>query len=137
MSIVKAAQQVGLSADATNLRLKKLVKQGVIRRFQTVVDFFPLNYLLYSVYLKVDNYSQKRETQIQTFFYTLPNITFAERILGQWDLRIQVSVKTVQEFEEVLKKIREFLSEDLKYYNSALMLNEHKRVSYILEMGKL
>ncbi|MBW2972017.1 AsnC family transcriptional regulator [Candidatus Woesearchaeota archaeon] len=128
--IVKIAQQIDLSADATNLRIKKLQKAGVIKKFQTVVDLSTLNYLLYSLFLKINNYSPKRESQIRTFFYSLPNITFAERIIGNWDVRIQISCSTPQEFEKILQQIREFLSADLKYYNFALMLKEFKRVSY-------
>ncbi|MBU2561405.1 MAG: AsnC family transcriptional regulator [Nanoarchaeota archaeon] len=128
--IVRIAQQIGLSADATNLRIKKLQKSGVIRKFQTVVDLSTLNYLLYSLFLKINNYSPKRESQIRTFFYSLPNVTFAERIIGTWDVRIQISCAHPQEFEKILQQIREFLSADLKYYNFALMLKESKRVSY-------
>ncbi|HII72656.1 TPA: Lrp/AsnC family transcriptional regulator [Candidatus Woesearchaeota archaeon] len=128
--IVKISQDVGLSADATNLRLKKLQKIGVIKKFQTVVDQSKLNYLLYSVFMKINNYSPHRESQIRTFFHSLPDITFAERILGNWDMRLQISCATPQELETILQKVREFLSADLKYYNSALMLKEFKRVSY-------
>jgi DNA-binding Lrp family transcriptional regulator len=128
--IVKIAQQIGLSADATNLRIKKLRKIGVIKKFQTVVDLSTLHYLLYSVFLKINNYSPKRESQIRTFFYSMPNITFAERIIGMWDTRIQISCSNPQEFENILQKIREFIGADLKYYNFSLMLKEYKRVSY-------
>ncbi len=128
--IVKIAQQIDLSADATNLRMKKLQKSGVIKKFQTVVDLSTLNYLLYSVFLKINNYSPKRESQIKTFLYSLPKITFAERIIGNWDVRLQISCSNPQDFEGILQKIREFLGADLKYYNFALMLKESKRVSY-------
>lgn len=128
--IVKIAQEVGLSADATNLRMKKLQKNGIIRKFQTVVDLSTLNYLLYSVFLKINDYSPKRESQIRTFLYSLPNITFAERIIGNWDVRLQISCSNPHDFENILQQIREFLGADLKYYNFALMLKEFKRVSY-------
>jgi DNA-binding Lrp family transcriptional regulator len=128
--IVKIAQQIGLSADATNLRMKKLQKNGVVKKFQTVVDLSTLNYLLYSVFLKIDNYSDKRESQIRTFLYSVPNITFAERIIGNWDVRLQISCATPQEFERILQQIREFVGADLKYYNFTLMVKEYKRVSY-------
>jgi DNA-binding Lrp family transcriptional regulator len=129
-SIVKIAGQVGLSADATNLRMKKLQKTGVVKKFQTVVDLSTLNYLLYSLFLKINNYDPRRENQIRTFFYSIPNITFAERIIGKWDMRIQISCATPHDFEEILQQIRGFLAQDLKYYDFALMLKEHKRVSY-------
>ena len=103
---------------------------GAVFKFQTVVDQSKLNYLLYSVFLKINNYSPQRESQIRTFFHSLPNITFAERILGNWDMRLQISCATPQELEKILQKVREFLSTDLKYYNSALMLKEFKRVAY-------
>ena len=128
--IVKIAQQVGLSADATNLRMKKLQKQGVIKKFQTVVDLSTLNYLLYSIMLKINNYSPKRESQLRAFFQSLPNITFAERIIGSWDVRLQISCETPQEFERILQTIREFIGEDLKYYNFTLMLKVYKRSAY-------
>jgi DNA-binding Lrp family transcriptional regulator len=128
--IVKIAQQIGLSADATNLRMKKLQKIGVIKKFQTVVDLSTMNYLLYSVFLKINNYGPKREHQIRTFFYSIPTITFAERIIGNWDVRMQISCANPQEFEKILQQIREFLAADLKYYNFALMIKEYKRISY-------
>jgi Lrp/AsnC family leucine-responsive transcriptional regulator len=128
--IVKISQQIDLSADATNLRMKKLQKIGVIKKFQTVVDLSKLNYLLYSVFLKINNYNPRRESQIRTFFYSVSNITFAERIIGTWDMRIQISCTTPQEFEKILQQIREFLAADLKYYNFALMIKEYTRVAY-------
>jgi DNA-binding Lrp family transcriptional regulator len=130
MPVVKIAQDIKLSADATNLRIKKLQKLGVIKKFQTVIDLSKLNYLLYSVFLKINNYSPRRESQVRTFFATMHNITFAERIIGNWDMRIQISCSTVQEFESILKQMREFLRDDLKYIDSALMMKEYKRVSY-------
>ncbi|MFH1063767.1 MAG: Lrp/AsnC family transcriptional regulator [Candidatus Woesearchaeota archaeon] len=133
--IVKIAQQIDLSADATNLRIKRLQKTDVIKKFQTVVDLSTLNYLLYSVFLKINNYGPKRETQIRTFLHYLSNITFAERIIGKWDMRMQISCTTPQEFEKLLQSIREFLAEDLKYYNFALMIKEYKRVSYTRGMA--
>jgi DNA-binding Lrp family transcriptional regulator len=102
----------------------------VIKKFQTVVDLSTLNYLLYSVFLKINNYNPKRENQVRTFFYSIPKITFAERIIGEWDVRMQISCENPQEFEDIMQQIREFLAADLKYYNSALMIKEHKRVSY-------
>jgi DNA-binding Lrp family transcriptional regulator len=128
--IVKISQEINLSADATNIRMKKLKKMGIIKKFQTVVDLSTLNYLLYSVFIKTSNYSEKRETQVRTFLYSLPNITFAERIIGAWDLRLQLSCANPQEFETILQKIREFLGVDMKYYNFVLMIHEYKRVSY-------
>jgi DNA-binding Lrp family transcriptional regulator len=128
--IVKIAQQIDLSADATNLRMKRLQKVGVIKKFQTVVDLSTLNFLLYSVFLKINNYNPKRESQVRTFFYSLPNVTFAERIIGTWDMRIQISCTSPHDFEKILQQIREFLAADLKYYNFAIMLKESKRVSY-------
>ena len=128
--IVKIANQIGLSADATNLRMKKLKKIGVIKKFQTVVDLSTLDYLLYSVFLKINNYNPERENSIRTFFYSVPDLTFAERIIGNWDVRIQISCSTPQKFESIMQKIREFLGADLKYYNFTLMIKEFKRVSY-------
>jgi DNA-binding Lrp family transcriptional regulator len=110
--------------------MKKMVKSGVIKKFQTVVDLSKMNYLLYSVFLKINNYSAKREAQVRTFLHSLPNITFAERIIGGWDVRLQISCANPHEFEAILQKIREFLTEDLKYYSSTLMIKEAKRVSY-------
>lgn len=134
--IIKIAREIGLSADATNLRMKKLKKMGVIKKFQTVADLSTLNYLLYSVFLKINNYGPERESSIRTFFYSVPNITFAERIIGNWDMRLQISCSTPQEFEGIVQRIREFLSADLKYYNFALMIKEYKRVSYTKGMAE-
>ncbi len=134
--VIKIAQQIGLSADATHRRIKKLKNLGVIKKFQAVVDQSKLNYLLYSVFLKVSNYSQEKESALRTFFYSLPHITFAERILGPWDIRLQISCATPQELDQLLQKIREFLGTDLKYFDFALMLKEYKRVSYPQGMEK-
>ncbi len=134
--IVKIAQQINLSADATHRRIKKLQKMGVIKKFQAVIDQSKLNYLLYSVFLKVNNYSREKEASIKTFFFSIPNITFAERIIGSWDIRAQMSCANPQEFDSILQKIRQFLGADLKYYNFMLMLKEFKRVSYTKGMEK-
>lgn len=132
--LIELAKQIGMSVDATKARLKNLEKHGFILKYQGVIDISKLNRIVYYLFLKFSTFSKKEESRLKEFFTQMKQAAFVERIVGNWDVRIEIIAEDAQEYEQTLTKIREFFSTELKYYHSSLMLKEHKRLSFSDEM---
>jgi len=55
------AKKVGLSKEVVNYRIKRLEKEGIIKGYYTVLDFYKLGYISVRVYLKLIDTSPKKE----------------------------------------------------------------------------
>lgn len=55
------ARRVGKSRESVKYRINQLVKNGVIQKFQAAIDPCRLGYLMFKVYLKLENLTDERE----------------------------------------------------------------------------
>ncbi len=55
------AKQVGKSREAVKYRIEQLVTKGIIKKFQVAINPSRLGYLMFKVYLKLENLPDERE----------------------------------------------------------------------------
>ncbi|VVC00072.1 HTH-type transcriptional regulator LrpA [uncultured archaeon] len=55
------AKKVGKSREAVKYRIEQLIQRGVIEKFQAAINPSKLGYLMFKVYLKLDNLPDERE----------------------------------------------------------------------------
>ena len=128
-TFLELANKTGLNVETVKSRIKHLTDAKVIVGHQMIVDLSRIGYLNHYIFMRINDLSETLEASIKTFFETLPAVVFVERLLGAWDLRIQVVAEDINIFEQTLQQIREFLSEHLTSYESCIMLEELKRNS--------
>ena len=103
------AKKVGLSRDAVRYRINKLVENGYINYFMTVLNSMKLGFNWYRTFFKFQNITIKKEEEI--IDWLKKRASWITKVEGIWDLNTGIFVKDVYEYRDI---INEFL---LKYSN--------------------
>jgi len=108
-------KKVGLSKEVVNYRVKRLLDDGIIKGFYTVIDASKLGYINGRLFLKFQNLSPKKEDEIINYFIKNKKFWWVDSIDGFRDLGVACWVKDTQEFykekELFLLKYRKYVEE--------------------------
>ena len=101
------AKKVGLSKEVVNYRIKKLIEQGILIGFNTIVDVSKLGWQIYFVNLRLRNLDNTVEEEITNLLKNHPNIAQVLKCIGNYDLILKVFVKDYLEVNKLIKKIEQ------------------------------
>lgn len=138
------AKKVGLTRDSVRYRINKLVENGYINYFMTLLNSMKLGYNWYRTFFKFQNLTIEKEKEI--IEYLKKRASWISKVEGLWDVNTGVFVKNVYEYRDL---INEFL---LKYssfierydvsivtrewsYHRDYLLNKKQKTSKPLLMG--
>ena len=134
LSILDISKKVKLTPETASKRLNKMINDGAITSIQADIDYKKLGYDTYLVSLKINDYGFEKEGSFRELFTKNKNIVFARRVLGRWDLLLNIISKGHDDFLETMDKIRSYLGKDLVEYSFSLIREELKRKPFV---GKL
>ncbi|MFN3468267.1 MAG: Lrp/AsnC family transcriptional regulator [Novosphingobium sp.] len=103
MAVTELAEKVGLSKTPCQVRLKRLIDDGVIRGFRAVVDMARLG-LEHVAFTEV-KLSDTREQALAEFnrgVMAIPEIEEAHMIAGNFDYLLKVRTADIRRFRTVL-----------------------------------
>ena len=107
MSILELGRKVKLSHETVRYRINKLVENGYINYFTTVLNSMKLGFNWYRTFFKFQNITIKKEEEI--IDWLKKRASWITKVEGIWDLNTGIFVKDVYEYRDI---INEFL---LKY----------------------
>lgn len=138
------AKKVGLTRDSVRYRINKLIEDGYINYFMTLLNSMKLGYDWYRTFFKFQNLTIQKEKEI--IDYLQKSASWISKVEGIWDLNTGIFVKNVYEYRDL---VDEFL---LKYssfieryevsivtrewsYHKDYLLNKKKKTSKPIVMG--
>ncbi len=119
------AQEVGLSPDAIQYRIKQLTKKGIIRRYTGWLDRRKLGYDYYKIFIWFHFITPEDEVSFLNYCTTHPNTVYINRVIGHWDLEVDVDVKGLEELDGVLKKMQNKFSRIIRDYSFVAILRDY------------
>ena len=125
MSTYKMIKSVGLSADAIGLRIKKLQKKEIIKKFTCMLNFSAFSYQGFTFCF---NTACLTRTEANKFFYYAsesPNIIAVKRMLGTWDVKSYLVVKDPSDFHQLIKDIKAKFGRNIRSYETWVIYKEH------------
>ena len=105
-------------------KIKRLEKENIIQGSRILVDFSKIGYKFYKVWFSLKNLDKKSLNTLMSYFKEHPNIIWATKSIGFYDLSIEMEVKDVEEFRQVLDEIKEKFSNLIKKHESLLIFEE-------------
>lgn len=134
ISLSELAENVGLSKQNLNYRIKKLINENVLLGFMSVIDIHHLGYLTYRIYFRFKNVDSKKEEEIINYFKKNDHILWLVTISGSWDLEAVFTARNNIHLNNIFKKIKEDLGQYFSKYNvSSSMFNYHFKRDYLLD----
>lgn len=124
-STYQLAEKVKLSADAIRLRIKKLEEGGIIEKFSIIPNLEVLGFSKYTFTVQLSTLNSKNEKKLETFIKDHPYILKAEKVLGGWDLWINIISDCPKEFHKTIKQIKSQFSNIVKKYDTYLLYKKH------------
>jgi len=124
-SFSELGRKVRLNKNTVQYRISRLQKEGVIKRFSTLVDTAKLGYLIFRVFLRFQNITQEREREIIQYLVNHPKVGWIVSVEGNWDLNLMIWVRDHYEFEKFWNEFKFKFEENIVNKWISLFLRLH------------
>ena len=118
LSLSAVGQKIGLSADAVGYRLKRLVKDEIIREFSIVPNLSLLGYHWVTMGIEVRTFDLSQELKFKEYISRTPEILRAVKTLGNWDLMLHIATKDIQTRHRIVKDIQKTFVDVITSYQT-------------------
>ncbi|MEK6873829.1 MAG: Lrp/AsnC family transcriptional regulator [Nanoarchaeota archaeon] len=98
--------KVRLTRNAVKYRIKNLEKLGIIAGYKMMVNFIHFDRLTYKIFIKYDNSKINQETQLLSYLKDYSGILAYTKLLGIWNLDIEIEPKNAKELQKFLISLR-------------------------------
>lgn len=123
MSYSEIARRIGIPESTVRLRVKKLIEEGVIRKFAALINPFKAGYNIVA-FIAVDIEPNKIKKAVEELS-KLPEVDVLGIATGAHDVLMQVTVKDLQELESFLiEKLRKI--EGIKSTETSILTSVKK-----------
>ncbi|MGG7519674.1 Lrp/AsnC family transcriptional regulator [Allorhizobium undicola] len=104
-SLAEIGEGVGLSPSSVNDRVKRLVQQGVVKRFTVEVDHGKLG-LPITAFIFVQLHSEASEEGFRAFSGSHAAVEECHHLTGGWSYLLKLRLRDLQEIETFLLEIK-------------------------------
>jgi len=130
--ITSIAKKVKMSHDAVRYRIKKLREDGVILKYEVLINGPLIGYNIYAlVLISLGGYTAKEKEDFIKFLIGLDNVYIIDELVGDFDIELQLIAKDSEEYSRITSIIREKFGNIIKDWKSFLSIKEHKYQSFI------
>ena len=126
MNISQIIQKTSLTRDQITYRIKKLQEDGIILEFRPIINYAALGYSMHTITLRFGNRDSRREKLFATYLQENPNIIWAARTLGSFDMIIYIISKDTNEFHNTITQLRAQFTDLIKDYETLIAYREYK-----------
>ncbi len=123
-SLVELGETLKINPKSISYKLKKLENEKVIQGYRVLVDFAKIGYKFYKIWFSLKNINPEDLHKLMQYFRNHPNIIWATKTIGFYDLSIEMEVEDVQMFRSILNEIKEKFSNLIKKHESLLIFEE-------------
>jgi DNA-binding Lrp family transcriptional regulator len=124
-SSIEIAKQTGLTDRIVRYRRKILEKKGIIVGYKLAIDYRRLNYLFFKCLIKFQHASSKRMHDFKLYCRQHPNVVHWLKVIGEWDLELEIEMPSISEFYKVSNEIREKFADIIQTFDAVLVSEEH------------
>jgi DNA-binding Lrp family transcriptional regulator len=103
---VGISEKVGLTPDAVQYRIKRLVEEKYILGYTAWYDARKLGLEYYKLLVGFRNMSVEKEKKFLDFCTMHNNVVFVNKGIGSWDMEVDIIVEDVVELHEFLRDIK-------------------------------
>ena len=134
LTIKELSQRVHLSVSPVYERVRRLEREGFIKRYVAVLDPEKLDCgFLAFCYLKMKQHSHENAVQIMERVQNIPEIAECYNISGDFDFLLKIYVRNMKQYQEFVMRILGDIPA-IGSLNSSLVLGEVKN-SHRLPFG--
>ena len=96
------AKSIRKNKNTVRYNIDKLTKDGLIKKFFTIIDNYQLGYTQHKVFIRLQNLTPVRKEDIIKHLTNHQNITWVAICDGQYDLIFSIRAKTLKHLKKIL-----------------------------------
>jgi len=120
------AKKVRLSKETVNFRIKRLIKNGLIRYFYTIINASRLGYQYYKIFLKFSRIIEKTEKEIISYLLREKSCANLRVTEGPYDLCFVAMHRSPMGLKEFIHKFNEKFGNYLSQRSINIIISSHK-----------
>ncbi len=125
------AKKVGLSRESVRYRIQKLVDEGYINNFITILNSMKLGFDWYRTFFKFQNITLEKENEIINWFEK--NASWITKVEGKWDLNTGIFCRNIYEYRDLIEEFLLKYSKNIERYEVAMVTHMwHYHRDYLL-----
>ncbi len=125
-SIVEIAEELGTTPRIVDYKIKSLIKRGIITGFRIAINYGKLGIKFYKTFFYLDSPKEKRLKELNLFLASNKNVVHNLKVLSNWDLEPEFETFSEEEFNSILKRIKDEFSDIIKKVEVITISKEHK-----------
>jgi len=123
---VDLAKITNLSPDTIINRIKKLKKNKIILGSRVMLDKRKLGIVEFKILLKLKNYNEGIHRKFIEFSKLNKNIVAYIKCIGTWNVELDIEMLDINEFHDLLNKIKTEFSDSIKSIETLMLYDEFK-----------
>ena len=117
ISIINLTEKTKLTRDIINYRIKKLIKENIIKQYRTYLNLQTLDINHYKIILRTKNLNQKSENELKQYMTKHKKATQLLKLIGSWDIEIEFETEDEDELYQILQEIRNKFSHIIRDFD--------------------
>lgn len=123
---VEIAKELGISADTVLQRKKRLESEGVIKKYDIVLNHDKLNQIHYKVLIYLNNFPPEKVSKFLNHCRSESRIVYIIKALGEWNYEIDIEVKNNEQYRKIMMDITNSFSDIIRDYDALIVRKIHK-----------
>lgn len=126
-SHIAIAEECGITRQTVSSRVRRLEKDGVIRKYRAAIDYDKIGLRSFFVlFLKLDTADQAASEAFIGALKADPHVLMDASITGEWDVVLLLAFRNVREYESYISQLRQQMGAQIKDSKSHVVLNFYK-----------
>ena len=125
MPLAELSKKVKLAVPAVENRVKRLIREEVVKCFVPLASLAHLGYQWYKVFFQVKNIDKKKFINYLKYH---SNVLWYIKFAGNWNYQFSIFAKDNTEFNKILNEIRTQFADNIISYDSIIVFNQYKFV---------
>lgn len=134
-SHTKIAKYIGVNKGTVADTIKRLQKDGIIKKFTSIINVGAIEATSFTLLLKFNKNLQKNKEIIDYFVNHLFSI-WVVSLSGNYDLFVEFAVKDISSLERMMTEIRDHFQADLNHYKLDLFARNLRSSQLIADVYK-
>ena len=131
------AKKVGLSKQVVGFRIKRLIQEGIISSFYTVIDISKLGFTIHKNFLRLQNLTKEKENELITFLKANQNVVWVVSCDGKYDLAFGTWATDMAYLDKTLNELNKLFGEYISERQIATIIRgEYFVRDYLINKAK-
>lgn len=137
-SNLQISKKVGVPEKSVANRINKLLKEGVIKSFTSMVNYQKLGFNRHSIYLDLKSVDLEKVNKKIKSLLSLKEVSCCYFLhdISQWKVYLSIWTKTIAEYDEIQTQILTLLKDDLLNYVSFQSVRSYTYLARLLNPTK-